>query len=246
MKMSDRDKLLILVVILAAVTLLPIFLFIRPKTQQIDSMQAELDSLEARYQELKTLSEKKPFFIEQTNTLKQQREDMQNGFAEDIIQENTIMFLYGIEKDFPMYIFDESFDAYEYTEVEAGLEGMLATTTVTFEGTYEKFLKMIDYVFKQNNKMNLTAVTAEYDSKYGLIKGQFTLKEYAFKTEDSHVDTAKIPALNRGQNYNLFCHKEPLYTLDENGESMIVLVEDENAKKEKDKQKVDNDTEANN
>lgn len=247
MKMSDRDKLLILVLVLAAVVLLPVFLFIRPKMQDIKAMNAELESLEGRYQELKKLSEKKPFYTEETERLKNERENMQEGFAEDIIQENTIVFIDDIENNFPMYIFDEKFEDYQYTEVEPGLSGLKAQTVISFECKYDKFLQLLDHVFSQENKMNIYAITADWDEGYGLVKGEFTLEEFAFVTEESHVERRNIPALRRGQNYNLFCHIEPQFVLDENGESLIVLVEDPNDKKKKDdKQKVDNDNGGNN
>ena len=53
MKISDRDKKLILFVLLVAVIALPIFLFIRPKNDKIKEMEAELVSINDRYNYLK-------------------------------------------------------------------------------------------------------------------------------------------------------------------------------------------------
>ena len=58
MKISDRDKKLILFVLLVAVIALPIFLFIRPKIDKIKEMEAELVSINERYNYLKELSRK--------------------------------------------------------------------------------------------------------------------------------------------------------------------------------------------
>ena len=62
MKISDRDKILILGVLFLAITLLPIFFFIRPKNQDIDALNTELEGLNERYSYLKNLDEKRPTY----------------------------------------------------------------------------------------------------------------------------------------------------------------------------------------
>nr|MCR4648693.1 hypothetical protein [Lachnospiraceae bacterium] len=131
MKISDRDKLLILVVVFIALIALPIFLFIRPKNEKIKGMDAELVSLNERYNYLKDLSEKQPFYEAEIARLNEERTNLINGFAEGLKQENTIMFLRKIEKDFPLQMNTETFSAYEETPVT---EGAVNPSTGQVEG----------------------------------------------------------------------------------------------------------------
>ena len=71
MKLSDRDKKIILGIIFIAIIVLPIFLFIRPKIDDIKNLDNELVTLNERYNYLKELDAKRPFYeseIERLNT----------------------------------------------------------------------------------------------------------------------------------------------------------------------------------
>ena len=102
MKLSDRDKKLILGILLIAIIVLPIFLFIRPKIDAIKGLDTELVTLNERYNYLKDLDTKRPFYESEIARLNEERKDLVKGFAKGILQENTIMFLRDAELSFPI------------------------------------------------------------------------------------------------------------------------------------------------
>ena len=216
MKLSDRDKKLILGILLVAIIVLPIFLFIRPKNEKIKGLDAELVSLNERYDYLKGLSEKQPFYEAEIIRLGEEREKLIQGFAQGLKQENTIMFLRGIELSFPITMTAENFGGYNRTHVSDGyynnetqslegdLEAVSTSTTVSYVCDYEIFKYFLNYIFTYNEKMTIPSITASYNPADNSVNGSFTINEYAFEGSGRSVDTAKIPTLDRGNNYNIF------------------------------------------
>lgn len=229
MKISDRDKLLILGVLLIAIIALPIFLFIRPKNQSIKDMEAQLVTLNDRYNYLKDLQSKQPFYESEITRLNEERTNLIEGFAEGLKQENTIMFLRNIEKTFPLNMYSETFSAYEETPVTEGyvnpetgkLEGDLTalktSTTVTYRCDYDQLKHLLDYIYSNDNKMNISSVTVAYNREMAKVEGVFTFDEFAFIGEGREVETLPIPNLDHGHNVNPFALFE-IQWVDEFGE----------------------------
>jgi len=238
MKISDRDKLLILVVLLAAIIALPVFIFIRPKNDKIKGLEGELVTLNERYEYLKGLSEKQSFYEEEIVRLNEERSSLIEGFASGLNQENTIMYLRGIEKEFPLTMHTEAFSAYEETPVSEGtvnpetgmvegdLTALKTSTVVSFTCTYEQYKHLLEYVFGNENKMTITSINASYNEDTAKLEGAFTLNEYAFIGSNREADMLPIPELNRGGNVNPFALFEREWT-NENGERIDMLDEED-------------------
>lgn len=216
MKISDRDKKLILGVLLLAIILLPIFFFIRPKAESIKGLDAELVSLNERYYYLKDLQAKQPYYEEQIKLLSKQRDDMIAGYSQGLKPENTIMFLRNIELTFPIYMSAEAYSEYVYTpvsdgevnvetgQVEGDLTAVRTTTGVTYSCSYDQLKHLLDYVYSNEDKMIISAITIQYNEDTDLVKGAFSIDEFAFIGSGRSVDSAKIPTLNRGKNRTPF------------------------------------------
>ncbi len=229
MKISDRDKLLILGVLLIAIIALPIFLFIRPKIQGIKDMEAQLVTLNDRYNYLKDLQAKQPFYESEITRLNEERTDLIEGFAEGLKQENTIMFLRNIEKTFPLNMYSETFSVYEETpvtegyvnpetgKIEGDLTALKTSTTVTYRCDYEQLKHLLDYIYSNDNKMNISTLTVEYNRQMSKVEGTFTFDEFAFIGEGRDVETLPIPNLDHGHNTNPFALFE-IEWVDEFGE----------------------------
>jgi len=216
MKLSDRDKLLILGVVFIALIALPIFLFIRPKNEKIKGLETELEGLNERYVYLKDLSDKQPFYESEIERLKNERTALIDGFAGGLKQENTIMFLRNMEISLPVRIQAEVFGEYEETfvaegtvnpetrQVEGDLTALKTTTQVSYSCKYEQFKQLLNYVYSNDSKMTISSLKATYDPDLCIIKGSFTFDEYAIIGSGRSVDTLDIPELDRGHNTNPF------------------------------------------
>jgi len=213
MKISDRDKKLILFVLLAAIIALPIFLFIRPKINKTKELEAELVSLNDRYTYLKDLSEKQPQYESEIARLNKERDAMIEGFPGGVLQENTVLFLKEIQdsEDHSVRALTVAFADDEETEVtEAsvdangqyveGLTAIKSTATIDYCGEYDDVVEMLDYIFKYKDRMILSGITMELDTATNLIKGTVIFDQYAISGTGKEVSSKPTPEMIHGTN----------------------------------------------
>jgi len=210
MKLSDRDKKLILGILLIAIIVLPIFLFIRPKIDSIKGLDGELVTLNERYNYLKDLDSKRPFYESEIARLTEERKELVKGFAKGILQENTIMFLRDAELSFPIEMSAENFGAYETTVVDSELTALTTTTGVSYACGYDQIKDFINYIFTYSDKMTIPSISMKYKSETGMIEGSFDLSEFAFINEDDPVEQHPIPKIDRGGNEAIFADFLPV------------------------------------
>lgn len=214
MKISDRDKLLILLLILACVIGLPIYFLIVPSSKQTKAYENEFNELGERYEYLKGLYENKEFYEGSIATLNTKRDELIKVYAPGLRQENTIMFLRNIElSENPINMKIESFNEYTTTPITEGhtdengewIDGLTAvntSTTVTYSAEYEDIKLFLDYIFKNNEKMNVSSIDMQLDPSNNQLKGIFVLDQYAITGEGRHLDSCEIPAVDHGVDNN--------------------------------------------
>ena len=204
MKLSDRDKTIIFGILLIAIIVLPIFLFIRPKIDSIKALDGELVSLNERYNYLKELDEKRPFYESEIERLNKERAGLVKGFSKGILQENTIMFLRDAELNFPISMSAETFGGVEETVVDSELTAQTTSTGVSYSCEYAQIKDFLNYIFTYSDKMTIPSIMMSYKPDDGQISGSFTINEFAFINEDDPVKTAYIPNIDKGGNEAIF------------------------------------------
>lgn len=200
MKISDRDKKLIMFILLAAIIALPIVFFIKPKSEAIKGMDVELESLNERYNYLKTLYEKKPFYESEIVRLNDERSQMLMGFAPGIKQENIIMFLRGIELSIPVSMHTEDFSGIGKTEVSEAdsLYALNTATSVNYTCDYDSIKSFLNTIFSNNEKMIISSIDMNYEPADGTISGIFVLEQFAIDGTGKELEDANIPKINHG------------------------------------------------
>lgn len=238
MKISDRDKKLILFVLLAAIIALPIVFFIKPKKEDITALDNELVSLNERYIYLKALYEKKPFYESEIERLSKERDEIIKGFAQGIKQENTIMFLRNIELTFPITMSSEQFSDYAYTpvaegsynengELEGDLTAMQSDVVVAYACDYDQFKNLLSYIFNYKDKMAISSISALYNVQTGQLEGTFALSQYAIIGSGRSVSSVDIPTLKRGENDAIFYPFDLFVEEEEEVEEVVTETEEE-------------------
>ncbi len=211
MKISDRDKKLILFVLLVAVIALPIFLFIRPKNEKIKELDAQLVSINDRYNYLKELSEKQPEYEAKIAELNEERDKIIDDFPGGVLFENTVMFIRATELHF-----DKNFRATTMTFAEdeeetiteakvndngeyvEGLTALKATTTINYCGEYPEIKELLNYIFTQKDTMILSYVEMNLDKDTNMIGGTVILDQYAITGNGKEVKQTSIPSMEHG------------------------------------------------
>jgi hypothetical protein len=223
MKISDRDKKLILFVLLVAVIALPIFLFIRPKNEKIKELDAQLVSINDRYNYLKELSEKQPEYEAKIAELNAERDKIIDDFPGGVLFENTVMFIRATELHF-----DKNFRATTMTFAEdeeetiteakvndngeyvEGLTAVKATTTINYCGEYPEIKELLNYIFNQKDTMILSYVEMGLDPETNMIGGTIVLDQYAITGNGKEVKQTSIPSMEHGMTrlYDLILDEE--------------------------------------
>ena len=226
MKLSDRDKKLILGIVFIAIIVLPIFLFIRPKIENIKDLDAQLVTLNERYNYLKELDTKRPFYESEIERLNNERANLVKGFAKGILQENTIMFLRRAELEFPITMSAETFGAYDKTNVDSELTALTTTTGVSYSCEYAQIKDFLNYIFTYPDKMTIPSISMSYDPDDGLVSGSFSLSEFAFIDKDDPIKTTDIPKIDKGGNEAIFANTLTVIEKEEEEEEAVTVEEE--------------------
>ncbi len=209
MKISDRDKKLILFVLLVAIIALPIVFFIKPRNDKCKELDTELVSLNERYNYLKGLREKQADYEAQIEKLNAERDEMIAAYPGGVLQENTVMFLRGIEKLYDgvrveavkftepetTVITEGSVENGEYVE---GLTSIKDETSFSFRGDYKHIKAIIDYIFNYTDRMVVQSITMDLDKNTNEIIGTVILDQYAVSGNGKDVNRTEIPSPQTG------------------------------------------------
>lgn len=211
MKISNRDKKLLLFLLIVAVVALPISLFFVPKMEETKELKAKNEALQKRVDELQVLYDKKGYYETSINAMKDAEKKLLLDFDEGLDQENVIMFIRNEAEKTPFIItglnFGEAvtavlapakFDA-DGKQTE-GLEFIEKQTNIEFDATYAQMKTFLKSILEQDEKMALVGVKAKYDDENGRLKGTFVLEQYAFISADPDrkYEDIQIPALKHG------------------------------------------------
>lgn len=209
MKISDREKKIIVIILIIAVIALPYLFVIKPFGEKQDSVEKKIAELSERYEYLCTLNEQREFYLSEIERFQEEREVIIAKYAGGIRQENVIMFLRKLELTLPMAMTTISFNGNEATPISEGttdadgnvtgqLVGLSTNTTVSYECFYEDAKELMDTILKYKERMVLTTMNMAYDDDTGRIKGTFVLSQYAITGDGRELAPAQIPAMEHG------------------------------------------------
>lgn len=205
MAVSDRDKKIIYFMLIIMVVCLPYFFFIKNKKIETGAVQAEVDTLQARYDELQEMNLHRQDYIDETEEMNKKRDAIIAQFPSDIVQANYTMFLLKTEYS-GEYVNDENgnrvrkmpiwFDAVTYgqnietaissvdTDTDTGLTGLTNSSTVSYETNYYGLKYLLAYFMEYEDPMIYTKFTMDYDEETGHIAGELMLAQYAVAGND--------------------------------------------------------------
>ncbi len=91
--MSDRDKKIIIILLILMVTILPYVFYIKDKKVATETTLVEVETLQARFDELNAMNEKRGFYEDEIVRMHDERDAIVATFPADIRRENFAMFL---------------------------------------------------------------------------------------------------------------------------------------------------------
>lgn len=91
--MSDRDKKIILILLILMVTILPYVFYIKDTKVATETTLVEVEALQARFDELNAMEQKRGYYLEEIDNMHEKRDVIVASFPADIRRENFAMFL---------------------------------------------------------------------------------------------------------------------------------------------------------
>ncbi len=209
MKLSDRDLKLLVLLLLVAVIVCPIFFLIRPFNEKIDSTNQHITQLKEREDFLAKLDANRAFYNSSIELLANERTKIIQDFAEGFWDENNIFFLADTEEQIPIAMTTLTFANSEPTiisedtvdpntgEVIKGLTATTSMTTVSYVSGYQELKDFLQYIMNQKKRMVITSISAEQDEA-GNISGVFVLNQYAVTGEGRSLDPVSEENIDSG------------------------------------------------
>lgn len=228
MKVSDRDKKLILIVLIAVIVALPYLFVIKPYTQNRQALEAENATLQARLTELEAMNANRADYEKGIVNMNAEIETITKSYSEDILKENTIMFLRDMElgtpihdndpetpEETPVFMESVSFAGTVVTPLKPGtvdeqgnvtgaVDGLKSQVSVAYVGDYQSIKAVLAYILNENNqekeldRLVISAMDINYDAQTGRYTGNFVLDQFAITGDDRELEAAKIPSMNHG------------------------------------------------
>lgn len=213
MKQSDIKILLVLLAI--GLIVASIFLVARPKNDSIKALQSEISDLQARYDDLCAKESQKDQFIAETKEFNEKFDAEVVKYAPDLDQENTLMFLKGVEEahefqnisaSLPQpstyYVLGQGSTAEGATVSEDPEEAadqyvvLTDSYSISYKGSYEDLKNYLDYIAKYKYRMNISSINIAYSTDAAKpldeCTGSLTLNEYAITGPDRNADVPSI------------------------------------------------------
>lgn len=202
--MKDRDKLLIVVVLLVAVCLLPYFLFISPEKEKITNMENQIIQANDRYNQLLAYEENRDFYKEQTKALSASTNEIIAQYPADIDAASFTMYLLTNEYSESVVTKSETeeggriesveptvrYDDVVYSEniynpignedVVTGYTSVENTSVMSFICMDNDAVNhMLEYIIEYVDPMTFPVIEFKRDPDKGHITGEVTLVQYA-------------------------------------------------------------------
>lgn len=209
--MSDRDKLIIVVVLLLAIGFCPYFFYIKDTKVTTEALLAQNVELQARLDYLNSLEANRGDYISETERLNEERDAIIASFPGGILQENYTMFL--LNTEYSTLTMDAAtgeliwehpirFSAVSYADnIEMPISGENAETvytavtnlsTIEYRCYYGGMKYLLEYFMEYEDPMIYSGITMEYDDEFGVISGEILLAQYAISGPDREVAPVEI------------------------------------------------------
>lgn len=188
--MSDRDKKIILFLLILMVTILPYVFYIKNTKVETETTLTRVQELQVRYDQLKEMDEKREFYEEEIVRMHKERDVIVASFPADVRSENYAMFLLQTEYSSELVLNEETgkmeleypiiFDTVTFG---VNLETQISSDSVGIADAATDSAAPLDTEFVAIS--NLSAVT--YNCYYDGMK---YLLEYLMDYEDPMIYTS--------------------------------------------------------
>lgn len=207
-KISDRDKKLILVLLIVAILGGSFVLFDKITTSN-EEYEQEYNTLKDKYSDLSMKNAKKKVFVEDTEKNAEAYDKILEGYNTGLSEEQTLMFLAMVEKNTGVWLKQMGFadvqSVYSFGQINStnpatqgqkaytsDYQGVSTQLSLSYECTYAEFKDVINYLNENGKKATVNNVSFNYSESTDTVSGTMQMTLYAVKGSDREEKDVNI------------------------------------------------------
>ncbi|MDU6265975.1 MAG: hypothetical protein E6600_15880 [Anaerocolumna aminovalerica] len=230
-KLSEREKNLLFILLIFIILFCSYQFGYVKLTGKIDTLSSENLELSVKLNDLKQKDVAKEKYIEETDKMLADTQDMFNHLATSMTQDKNTIFVTKLEKEADMIVSAISFgdithiydsnrvmdyttdqtandtsngsDTTDVTAEGKGLKGYQSSITINYQTNYGGLKKAIDFINNYHEKMRIQSITAAFDSTTGNLTGTITIDLFMVSGEGQEAELFDIYGIDLGTD-NIF------------------------------------------
>lgn len=209
MSLSKSNIKIILFIVAVAILGLTYLYVFKDNMSTAETVQSEVDELQARLDELNAKQKDRDMYVEKTEEFNQKFAERLAYFPATLDQEISVMFIKGVEKDQGNLQFavdsvglgkPETF--YSLSAAASGdqtgdeavgdYQCLTAAFPIAYTGSYEGLKDFIDYIMGYKYRMNISALNISYNSQDDTYSGSINLNAYCVTGGGREADKVDV------------------------------------------------------
>lgn len=206
--MSDKDKKLLMFVLIIAIVLGSYWAFGKLNTGN-EKFEKELSELKTRHSDLVSKNANKATYENDTKENNALFEKVFADFNTSLSQEQTLMFLNSVEKNTGVWLKQASLNytsqIYSFGKIgssnpnksgqsvyETDNVGISTTSNVSYECTYDELKEVLTYIRENGKKVTINSISFAYAAATDKLSGTMSLSFYAIAGSDREVPKVEV------------------------------------------------------
>ena len=221
-KGNEMQIFLLMLVLVVVMVFVAVNYLYRPLLEERQELRDENYKLNVRYIELYNMSANEGFWKDEINKSREAITEVLGRYSPGNTPEKSIKFVSDMEQELEMRIPDISFSganmltsvkmpmvqdmdaesetyAIQYYDVNLLKE----TLSYNYSCDYDQLKKMADYVSAYSERMNIEAISVNYDSETNALTGNIILNLYAVTGTEKQYEEPNISDIRLGED-NIF------------------------------------------
>ncbi len=207
LKVSERDKKLLIVVMAVLIMALAYFFGYSNLSAQVDELSTKKTSLETTKRDLKEKNDNKQKYINDTDKLSKACTVLIDKYDSTTSQPNAIEFFNKTEDVTGVWVKSLSLSPatvlYKFGQIassnvngtssySSNLVGYKSSINISYEGDYSQWKDFVKYINTYASKSTIDSLTATYNDSTGVVSGTASISLYAIQGGDRKATEPKF------------------------------------------------------
>ena len=207
LKVSERDKKLLIVVMAVLIMALAYFFGYSNLSAQVDELSTKKTSLETTKRDLKEKNNNKQKYINDTDKLSKACTVLIDKYDSTTSQPNAIEFFNKTEDVTGVWVKSLSLSPatvlYKFGQIASSnvngtssytsnLVGYKSSINISYEGDYSQWKNFVKYINTYASKSTIDSLTATYNDSTGVVSGTASISLYAIQGGDRKATEPKF------------------------------------------------------